>query len=552
AATAFIFQSNRTKTAQGNVKRFTMIRMVATTHGLTTDLRFLEVPFRSLGGGKYELSMEGNANVLTGGYWTLWALDGNNVPSVSKIVQVTKGSKPTIDPIGSQATGEGLSVNLKIRGRDADGDTLTYAATGLPTGLSINRSSGVISGKVTKGGSYNARVTVNDGREGSATRNFVWDVITNGAAPSGGLTHAWMTKEGDGLKPQKGSVQPTLRNGAKLGTDPQRGQVFSLDGSNDYVLFRNMNVPEHQGTYSFWFKTNDANAGLMSLAKDGSVTGSFDRSIFLKGGAPQNRVWSGAQTIAGGGLKLADGKWHHVAFTHGPADGAPKAQGLEYAYFEGDWNNLPNLESTRAKSVGTVSNFTLSMAQRGDYYGVLYRGWIQIDRAGTYTFFTTSDDGTKLWINDKQIVNNDGTHAMRESSGKVNLPVGLHYIKVGYFEKTGGAGIQVRYQGPGVNKQTIPNSKLFRAGGQRLFVDGKQVAQGPKVISNFYWQDVITLGFAQEAGDRFMGGALDNFRVLDLLLYSACFNRDRMYHSSLSKTHSYSPWLLAGVAKDCA
>ncbi|MEM9776544.1 MAG: putative Ig domain-containing protein, partial [Chloroflexota bacterium] len=56
------------------------------------------------------------------------------------------------------------------------GDSLTWSATGLPSGLDIDQDSGVISGRVNGGGQYSVRVTVNDGRGGSDSETFSWIV----------------------------------------------------------------------------------------------------------------------------------------------------------------------------------------------------------------------------------------------------------------------------------------------------------------------------------------------------------------------------------------
>ena len=69
-----------------------------------------------------------------------------------------------------------------ITANDADGDTLNYAASGLPAGLSIN-SSGVISGTLTAAGNYTVTVTVDDG-EDSVSTSFSWSVTDPNTPPT--------------------------------------------------------------------------------------------------------------------------------------------------------------------------------------------------------------------------------------------------------------------------------------------------------------------------------------------------------------------------------
>ena len=80
---------------------------------------------------------------------------------------------------------EGVTpTGLDANASDADGDTLTYSATGLPGGISIDPSSGVISGTLssTSSGVHNVILTVSDGTA-SATDTFTWTVTNVNAAP---------------------------------------------------------------------------------------------------------------------------------------------------------------------------------------------------------------------------------------------------------------------------------------------------------------------------------------------------------------------------------
>lgn len=140
----------------------------------------------------------------------------------------------------------------------------------------------------------------------------------------------------------------------------------------------------------------------------------------------------------------------------------PTAQnGLRYKYYEGRWSELPNFSSLAVVKSGTLPNFSLSPARTDRYFGFVYTGYIKVEQSGSYTFYTTSDDGSKLYINGKQIVDNDRVHAALERSGSVNLSAGYHQIEVRFFENAYGEELGVRYQGPGVGKQTVPDNVLF-------------------------------------------------------------------------------------------
>ena len=67
---------------------------------------------------------------------------------------------------------------------------------------------------------------------------------------------------------------------------------------------------------------------------------------------------------------------------------------------------------------------------------------------GEYEFQTTSDDGSRLYIDDKKVVENWGLHGMVNKKGTVVLSKGYHDFKVEYFNHWGGAGCIVKYKGP--------------------------------------------------------------------------------------------------------
>ncbi|MEE2908059.1 MAG: M12 family metallo-peptidase [Planctomycetota bacterium] len=93
-----------------------------------------------------------------------------------------------------------------------------------------------------------------------------------------------------------------------------------------------------------------------------------------------------------------------------------------------------------------------------DDVGAVFEGFIEVPTSGYWTLFTESDDGSKLYIGDEEVVDNDGLHGMQERSGDIGLQAGTHAIRVTFFERGGGAGLIVRWQGPATGKQVIQAS----------------------------------------------------------------------------------------------
>ncbi|MFK8102827.1 MAG: PA14 domain-containing protein [Saprospiraceae bacterium] len=95
-------------------------------------------------------------------------------------------------------------------------------------------------------------------------------------------------------------------------------------------------------------------------------------------------------------------------------------------------------------------------------FSVRWEGQIEVPREGGYTFYTNSDDGVRLWINNKLMVDNWTDHAPTEDIGMIDLLAGQRYdIKIEYYENAGGALAQLRWSGPGINKELVPTQYLF-------------------------------------------------------------------------------------------
>jgi len=95
-----------------------------------------------------------------------------------------------------------------------------------------------------------------------------------------------------------------------------------------------------------------------------------------------------------------------------------------------------------------------------DRFAVRWTGRIEIPRDGAYRFFTTSDDGVRLSVAGKRIINNWTDHGQTEDVGAVELKAGGHDIVLEFYEATGGARIRLEWEGPGIPRQAFPRTAL--------------------------------------------------------------------------------------------
>ena len=109
-----------------------------------------------------------------------------------------------------------------------------------------------------------------------------------------------------------------------------------------------------------------------------------------------------------------------------------------------------------------ASNFSLELppARDSDSFGLSFQGSLRINEVGRYTFYVKSDDGSRLYIGDRCVVDNDGAHAMAEKRGSIELAAGAHPIWLGFFEQGGSQGLEVSWSGPGFERQPIPDDRL--------------------------------------------------------------------------------------------
>src|SRR4051812_14726547 len=131
----------------------------------------------------------GNVSMATGSFaeQSTWSNDTNDCALSHPIVAGSTGNTVTVTKPGTQTGSVGTVKLLQIHASDStSGQTLTYSATGLPVGLSISASTGLVSGTPTTGGYFHPTVTAIDSTGAHGSAAFTW-LISGGAGCTGQL-----------------------------------------------------------------------------------------------------------------------------------------------------------------------------------------------------------------------------------------------------------------------------------------------------------------------------------------------------------------------------
>jgi len=139
-------------------------------------------------------------------------------------------------------------------------------------------------------------------------------------------------------------------------------------------------------------------------------------------------------------------------------------RGLRYRYFvlDRELSSTSELDTLQPAQSGVAAKFEFPFKETAELFGLELDGFIDIRKDDVYTFTTSSNDGSRLFIGDVVVVDNDGGHGAIEKSGQIALAKGHHPIKLRYFQAGGEKALQVFMEGPGMEKRAIKSGMLSR------------------------------------------------------------------------------------------
>lgn len=144
---------------------------------------------------------------------------------------------------------------------------------------------------------------------------------------------------------------------------------------------------------------------------------------------------------------------------------APASQGLRAAYYANNSLTAP-VAFTRTDATVDFDDYSNTWVNFGgvsvNQFSVRWAGQVRAPATGTFTFYGAADDGVRLWVNGQQLVDQWHDQGESEYGGTINLTAGqLYTITMEMYESWGGAAARLRWSGPGVAKQIIPQAYLY-------------------------------------------------------------------------------------------
>jgi hexosaminidase len=130
-----------------------------------------------------------------------------------------------------------------------------------------------------------------------------------------------------------------------------------------------------------------------------------------------------------------------------PVDESALVKGIRYRYMEGAITTLDDLDRMEQVKEGVTGAIRIIPERSEDNFGLEFSGYLKIDSLDIYTFGTISDDGSRLFIGERLLVDNDGIHGPQLVRGQIGLSPGFHPVRVQFFEGSYGEELTVTLHG---------------------------------------------------------------------------------------------------------
>ena len=137
--------------------------------------------------------------------------------------------------------------------------------------------------------------------------------------------------------------------------------------------------------------------------------------------------------------------WDRYTKKEGAVGDLASMEPVRFRFYRETWNKLPNFDMYLHEDEGRLPSgfFDISPATRNDSFGFVFDSNLRIPASGDYLFQLDTDDGSRVLVDDKEVVRYDGIHGLGTVKEAVaTLEAGLSPITLEFFQGTGGKGLK--------------------------------------------------------------------------------------------------------------
>lgn len=143
-----------------------------------------------------------------------------------------------------------------------------------------------------------------------------------------------------------------------------------------------------------------------------------------------------------------------------------------------NWSQTPLF----AGVIPFIEFYNQDFGELEDYFALEVTGYLRIPKTNNYTFRLMSDDGSRMYIDDQIVIDNDGWHGDRAVDGEVVLAEGYHKVRVIYFESSGGATFRLSWRSFDSNAfEIVPSYVLMHKRQDQPAVNNSTLVKGKSI-----------------------------------------------------------------------
>ena len=224
-------------------------------------------------------------------------------------------------------------------------------------------------------------------------------------------------------------------------------------------------------------------------------------------------------------------------------------QNFRYRVYYQRFTSLPDFDKLQPELSGASEKGTvdLGLAKREETFGMVFEGDLEIKEAGDFNFRLGSDDGSRLYVNGKELIDNGGIHGVQHKEESVKLEPGMAKIRVDYFDQGGAQGLSLSVSGPGIKELSGGKDELLlsKEGGKergeefmrevKTWVD-ENLGEVPR------WAIPVVVVIGVVGGILFFGGMVPVFLHLWFLYYLIWLVIGFALVAWIAKKRKMKPW----------